>query len=260
MNDQPDITTARDGPMLTITIDRPAVLNALDPPAHAALHAAFDAFAADPDLRVAILTGAGARAFCVGTDLKAKAVTGRDDHPVTGFGGITRRFDLEKPVIAAVNGAAIGGGVELILACDIAVAADTAVFSLPEPHVGLAASGGGGIQRLVRQIPFKHALDLLLTGRRIDAAEACAMGLVGTVVPPARLMATAMERARQILQGAPLAIAAAKQVAARSLEAEGLEAALRQTYPALETMLRSEDAREGPKAFAEKRKPDWKGR
>lgn len=260
MSDAPDILVEADGPILTLTINRPAVLNALHPPAHAALADGFDRFAADPDLRVAILTGTGDRAFCVGTDLKARAVTGRDDHPPTGFGGITKRFDLNKPVIAAVNGAAIGGGVELMLACDIVVAAETASFSLPEPKIGLAATGGAGIQRLVRQIPLKQAMDLLLTGRRIDIVEAHAMGLVNTVVPADQLMMAALERAKQISEGAPLAIEAVKQVAAHSLDAANLLAAVTASYSALDRMLSSEDAREGPQAFAEKRKPVWKGR
>ena len=126
---------------------------------------AFDLYAADPELRVAIVTGVGARAFCAGTDLKVRAATGRDDHPPTGFAGLTGRFDLFKPVIAAVNGLALGGGVEIVAACDLAIAAAHAEFGLPEPRVGLAALGGGVLHRLARQMPMKQAMWLALTGQ-----------------------------------------------------------------------------------------------
>jgi crotonobetainyl-CoA hydratase len=250
----------RDGPVLTVAIDRPAVLNALHPPAHRELARAFDLFAADPGLRVAVVTGTGARAFCVGTDLKARAESGRDDHPPTGFAGLTHRFGLAKPVIAAVNGLALGGGVEIVLACDLAIAADHAEFGLPEPRAGLAAIGGGGLQRLARQVPLKHAMALALTGRRITAQEACQIGLVNAVVPAGELTAAVGGLCHDILAGAPLAIEASKQVLLRSRELPGLAAALAESYPAAERMLASEDAREGARAFAEKRKPVWRGR
>jgi crotonobetainyl-CoA hydratase len=260
MDDYRHCLVERDGPVLTVTINRPQVLNALHPPAHHELARAFDEFAADPDLRVAVLTGAGERAFCVGTDIKARAESGRDDHPDTGFGGITRRFDLFKPVIAAVNGLALGGGLEMVAACDLALAADHARLGLPEPLVGLAALGGGGLQRLARQLPLKQAMGLALSGKSIGAQEALRLGLVNQVVPAADLPAAARALAEDLLAGAPLALEAAKQVMLQSLAEPDLEKAMRATYPAAERMLASEDAREGQRAFVEKRKPRWRGR
>jgi enoyl-CoA hydratase/carnithine racemase len=250
----------REGPLLWITINRPAAMNALDPAAHRELAAAFDVFAADGDLRVAVLTGAGDRAFCVGSDLKARARTNGDDHPPTGFAGLTHRFDLLKPVVAAVNGLALGGGVEIIAACDLAIAADHAEFALPEARVGLAALGGGGLQRLARALPLKHAMDLVLTGRRVSAIEAKQMGLINSVVPRTDLKARARALAETILEGAPLALQASKQVMLQSLDMPDLEAAIRAKYAAAELMLASDDAKEGQRAFAEKRKPQWRGR
>ena len=238
------IRVERDGGILTITIDRPEVLNSLHLDAHVELSRAFDVYAADPDLRVAIITGAGDRAFCVGTDLKSLARTGDYDYPRGGFAGITKRFDLWKPVIAAVNGLCLGGGVEILAACDLAVAADHAEFGLPEPLVGLAALGGGALQRLARQMPMKDAMGLVLTGKRISAAP----------------RGTTRALARDVLACAPLALEASKQVMLQSLAEPGLEAAMLKKYPAAERMLASDDAKEGPRAFAEKRKPQWRAR
>ncbi|HXF55112.1 MAG TPA: enoyl-CoA hydratase-related protein [Hyphomicrobiaceae bacterium] len=254
------VIVERQGAILSITINRPSSLNALNPQAHFEMSAAFDAFAADPQLRVAVVTGAGERAFCVGSDLKARAERNADDHPPTGFGGLSHRFDLTKPVIAAVNGLALGGGVEIVLACDLAIAAHHAEFALPEPRVGLAALGGGGLQRLARSVPLKHAMDLVLTGRRISAAQAKAIGLINEVVPSAELAARTRQLAQLIIDGAPLAVEASKQVMLRSLDMASLEAALSARYPAAERMLASEDAKEGQRAFVEKRKPQWRGR
>ena len=250
----------RDGAILTITIDRPAVLNALHQPAHFELQRAFDLYAADPSLRVAIVTGAGERAFCVGTDLKSLAVTGEYDYPPGGFAGITKRFDLWKPVIAAVNGLCLGGGVEIVAACDLAIAADHAEFALPEPRVGLAALGGGALQRLARQMPMKEAMWLMLTGKRIAAEEARRISLVNEVVPRGTALQRAIAIAREMLDCAPLALEASKQVLLQSVAEPDLAAAMRRHYPAAARMLASEDAREGPRAFAEKRKPQWLGR
>jgi crotonobetainyl-CoA hydratase len=251
---------ARDGHLLTITIDRPEVMNALHPPAHAELARAFDLYGADPELRVAIITGAGTRAFCAGTDLKVRAASGRDDHPPTGFAGLTGRFDLFKPVLAVVNGLALGGGVEIVAACDLAVAADHAEFGLPEPRVGLAALGGGVLHRLARQMPMKQAMWLALTGRRITADEARSLGLINQVVPARDLERAARTVADDLLTGAPLALEATKQVMLQGLAEPDLAKAIGAHYPAAERMLASEDAREGQRAFVEKRTPRWSGR
>jgi len=251
----------RDGDaILWITINRPSALNALSPPAHGELSAALDGFASDASLRVAVVTGSGERAFCVGSDLKQRSIGNKDDHPPTGFGGISHRFDLMKPVIAAVNGLALGGGVEIVAACDLAVAADHAEFALPEPRVGLAALGGGGLQRLARDLPLKYAMELVLTGRRFGAEEAKQIGLINAVVPRAELKARVRRMAEAIIAGAPLAVEASKQVMLQSLAMPDLQTALRAKYAAAERMLASEDAKEGQRAFVEKRKPRWQGK
>jgi crotonobetainyl-CoA hydratase len=246
--------------ILTLTLDRPQVLNALHLPAHVELSRVFDWYAEDPALRVAIVTGAGDRAFCVGTDLKSLAQTGDYEYPRGGFAGITKRFDLWKPVIAAVNGLCLGGGVEILAACDLAIAAEHAEFGLPEPRVGLAALGGGALQRLARQLPMKDAMGLVLTGKRIPAAEALRISLVNEVVPRGEALQRARAIARDMLECAPLALEASKQVMLQSLADADLAAAMVRRYPAAERMLASEDAKEGPRAFAEKRKPRWQGR
>jgi enoyl-CoA hydratase/carnithine racemase len=249
-----------EGPVLTITLVRPEVLNAMHREGHFELARAFDRYRDDPSLRVAIVTGAGERAFCVGTDLKALAVSGDHTKPATGFAGLTHRFDLFKPVIAAVNGLCLGGGVEIVAACDLAIAADDAQFALPEPLVGLAALGGGVLQRLPRQMAMKDAMWLVLTAQRVSAAEAVRLRLVNEVVPRAALMARAREIAAQVLRCAPLALQASKQVMLQSLRHADLEQAMAARYEAAERMLASEDAVEGPAAFAQKRAPVWRGR
>jgi enoyl-CoA hydratase/carnithine racemase len=254
------VLTEQDGGILWITINRPAALNALNPQAHREVSAALDAFGADATLRVAVITGAGERAFCVGSDLKARSIGNKDDHPPTGFGGISHRFDLVKPVIAAVNGLALGGGVEIVASCDLAVAADHAEFALPEPRVGLAALGGGGLQRLARNLPLKYAMELVLTGRRFGAEEAKRIGLINDAVPRAELKERVRRMAEAIIEGAPLAIEASKQVMLQSLAMPDLAAALHADYPAANRMLASEDAREGQRAFVEKRKARWQGK
>lgn len=248
-----------DGPVLTLTLDRPEVLNAMHREAHFEVSRCLDQYRDDPALRVAIVTGAGERAFCVGTDLKALATTGDHTKPDTGFAGITHRFDLWKPTIAAVNGLCLGGGVEIVAACDLAVASDDAQFALPEPEVGLAALGGGLLQRLPRQVPMKDAMWMVLTAQRISAAEAVRMRLVNEAVPRGRLLDRAREIAQRLLRCAPLALQASKQVMLQSARFPDLEQAMRATYDRAEAMLASEDAREGPRAFAQRRLPVWRG-
>lgn len=250
----------RDGRILTVTIDRPDVMNALHPPANFELEAAFDEFSADPDLWVAILTGAGDRAFSAGNDLKFHAREGGANVkvPETGFGGLTARYDNWKPVIAAVNGVAMGGGFEIALACDLIVASEKAVFSLPEPRVGLAAMTGG-VHRLPRQIGLKRAMGMLLTGRRVSAEEGLSFGFVNEVVPPSELMSAARRWADQIVECAPLSVRASKQAAMQGLDLGSLEAASAEKYDQARLMVKSSDCVEGPLAFAEKRKPKWTG-
>jgi dehydration protein DpgD len=246
-----------------VMINRPEVMNALHPPASEELSAIWDDFATDPNLWVAILTGAGERAFSAGNDLKytaahANQMTGPRPPLKGGFGGITARFDLFKPIIAAVNGWAMGGGCEMALACDIIIAAEHARFGLPEPRVGLIA-GAGGVHRLPRQIPQKIAMGMILTGKAIDAAEAHRWGLVNEVVPAAELMPTAERWAAEIMQCAPLAVRGSKEAALTGLDLP-LESALRRSYDNMQAHMASADRIEGPKAFAEKRTPAWSGR
>lgn len=244
-----------------VTLNRPEVLNALHPPAHHELAGVFDDFAADPEQWVAIVTGAGPRAFCAGNDLHFRAEHGRKPMPPSGFAGLTSRFDLDKPVIAAVNGLALGGGFELALACDLVVADERAEFALPEVNVGLAALAGG-LQRLPRQIGLKAAMGIALTGRRVSAREAYSLGCVNEVSAPGKAPEAARRWAQLIVRAAPLAVRAAKQVMLRGLQdADVREAiAIQESYPAVVVMRASQDAVEGPRAFSEGRTPRWLGR
>lgn len=251
----------RRGHVLIVTINRPEVRNALHRPASLELEKVFDDFAADPDAWLAIVTGAGEKAFCAGNDLKYAAAGNDTTWPKTGFGGLTARFAMNKPVIAAVNGLAMGGGFEIALACDLIVAAETAVFALPEPHVGLAATAGG-LLRLPAQIGVKQAMGMILTGRRVSASEGLALGFVNEVVPEGQAVEGALRWADRILQGAPLAIRAAKALVNHGLREEDLEKAYAQQkkLPPVAALYDSQDRIEGPRAFAEKRKPVWQGR
>jgi enoyl-CoA hydratase/carnithine racemase len=253
-------TTQLSDKILTVTINRPESMNALHPDANHELAAVFDAFAADPNQWVAIITGAGERAFSAGNDLKFQAMGGKMSIPDSGFAGLTSRFDLNKPVIAAVNGIAMGGGFEIALACDLIIAADTAVFALPEPKVGLAALAGG-LHRLPRQIGMKQAMGMILTGRRVSAAEGASMGFVNEVVPAADLMATALKWAQMITSCAPSSVRASKEASQLGMDEATLEAAIKgqYKYEAVRAMFASQNLIEGPMAFAQKRAPNWVG-
>jgi len=251
----------REGPVTVVTLNRPEVMNALHSPAHFELDEVFNDFAADPEQWVAIVTGAGDRAFSAGNDLKHQAGGGKMGSPPSGFAGLTSRFDLNKPLIAAVNGVAMGGGFEIALACDIIVAADSAVFALPEPRVGLAALAGG-MHRLPRAIGLKRAMGMILTARRVSAAEGQELGFVNAVVPAADLMAEARRWAQMISECSPMSIRASKEAVMKGLDEPTLEDAIKSQmrYPAVAALFQSEDFREGPLAFAQKRPPQWKGR
>jgi len=255
------------GQILEVTLDRPKA-NAIDNATSRAMGELFSEFRDDPDLRVAILTGAGDRFFSAGWDLNAAAEGDgvlrtelEGEYGVGGFGGITELHDLHKPVIAAVNGMAVGGGFELALACDLIIAADHAEFFLPEIFVGLIADAAA--LRLPKRLPYHIAQEMLLTGRRMGAEEAARWGLVNAVVPRAEVMGKAREFAATLLQAAPLSIAAVKEItrATAALSTpEGYDLLRSGKLENYTQMLHSEDAKEGPHAFSEKRDPVWKGR
>lgn len=248
----------KEGRLTVVTINRPEVMNACHPPANFELAEVFDDFVADKEQWVAIITGAGDRAFSAGNDLKYQASGGKMGGPDAGFGGLTARFDNPKPVIAAVNGIAMGGGFEIALACDLIIAAENAVFALPEPRVGLAALAGG-VHRLPREIGMKQAMGMLLTGRRVSAEEGKSLGFVTDVAPAGEALKVAKAWAGQILECAPISVRASKQAAMDGMGAPSLEAAMKGRYDQIKAMRDSADFVEGPLAFAEKRSPDWKG-
>ena len=250
----------KQGRIAVVTVNRPERMNALHPPANLELHEIWNDFERDPEVWIGILTGAGDKAFSAGNDLRYTAEHGMNmvRSAETGFGGITSRTTCWKPIIAAVNGFALGGGFEMALACDIIVAAEHARVGLPEVRVGLMA-GAGGVHRLPRMIPQKIAMGHILTGRHMTAQDAHRWGIVNEVVPAAELMPAAMRWANEILEGAPLSVRASKQAALMGL-GQPLEAALAMNYTEAVRMRRSEDTVEGPRAFSEKRKPNWKAR
>ena len=255
------ITVEHDGPVTIITLNRPEVMNALHSPMHFEMDEALNAFANDDAQWVGIITGAGARAFSAGNDLKWQATGGVMRSPPSGFAGLTSRFDLTKPLIAAVNGVAMGGGFEIALACDLIVAAEEAVFALPEPRVGLAALAGG-LHRLPRAIGVKRAMGMILTGRRVSAREGVELGFVNEMVAAEGLMAAARRWAGLIGECSPMSIRASKAAVMRGLDEPTLEAAIKgqNRYDPVAALFRSEDFVEGPLAFSQKRAPLWKGR
>ena len=253
------LTVQDEGRIRLVTINRPEVLNALHSEAHQEFEPMWDEFAARDDLWVAIITGAGERAFSAGNDLKVTAAGKRGPAVKSGFAGLTNRYDLNKPVIAAVNGVAMGGGFEIALACDIIIAAENAIFALPEPRVGLIA-GAGGVHRLPRIIPQKQALGMILTGRRVPAAEGKELGFVNEVVPVGQAVEGARRWAALILECSPMSVRASKEAVYQGMMEPTLEQAIRKIYPAQQANMQSQDYVEGPRAFAEKRKPNWQNK
>ena len=246
----------RDGNVLEITFNRPEAYNALFSAAHFELAEIFDEFERDQDLWVAIVTGAGEKAFCSGNDLKVSASGGDMSMPASGFAGLCSRTNREKPVIAAVNGVAMGGGLEIVLACDVAIADPIASFALPEVKVGLFAAAGG-LQRLTRQIGEKVAMELILTGRKVGPDEASQLGLINSICEAGGVMDAARALAKTIAGNSPTSIRASKRVLNAVDSLGDWDKALELSYKEIVKLIQSKDTREGMTAFVEKRKPNW---
>lgn len=257
-----NVRTERRGAVLEVTLDRPKA-NAIDTATSRELGEIFTGFRDDPELRVAIITGAGEKFFCPGWDLKA-AAEGEAvdaDYGKGGFGGLQELRGLNKPVIAAVNGIACGGGLELAISADIILAADHASFALPEIRSGTVADAA--TIKLPKRIPYHIAMELLFTGRWFDAQEAHRWGLVNRILPAAELMTAARAMAEELAAGPPLVFAAIKEIAREAEDMKFQDAMNRVTgsqFETVERLYRSEDQKEGARAFAEKRDPVWKGR
>lgn len=257
------VVEKKDG-VTTILLNRPEAMNAIDTAMHHALEAAFDDYSADTSQRICLIRGVGGRAFCAGSDLKdvsALIKSGRrleETYPKHGYAGLIERFDLDKPLVAVVDGVALGGGFEIALACDLIIATDRSRFGLPEPLVGGMALGGG-VHRLARQIGLKQAMGMILTGRLVHAAEGVALGFVNEAVPAEELEEATARWVELILRCSPTALAASKQAVMKGLEESSIAEAIQHQggYPAFRRMRASRDSVEGPRAFVEKRKPRW---
>jgi len=262
-HEAPLATLERIGHVALITLNRPEAMNAINAALASTVGDLVKEFEADPELRVAVLTGAG-RAFCAGADLKAVA-TGEQlipkEYRKSGFGGFLRLGLLGKPIIAAVNGFALGGGTEIAIACDLVVISEEATLGLPEVKRGIIAAGGG-LTRLPRQIPQKFAMEAILTGAPIDAETALQWGLVNRVAPADKVVEVAVELARTIAENAPLAVQASKRVVNRALGTDADDEAALWDFNDAQAFanLKCEDALEGARAFVEKRPPAWRGR
>jgi enoyl-CoA hydratase/carnithine racemase len=248
--------------VMRVTLERPEVLNAINVKMHEELQMAFDDFAVDDNKWICVVIGSGDRAFCAGSDLKAIARNeGPTAYPKNGYAGLIERYDLDKPVIAAVDGIAVGGGFEVALACDIILATRRSVFGLPEPLIGRMALGGG-VHRLARQIGLKQAMGMILGSESVSAQKALDMGIVTDLIEDGEIETAINSWVTKILKCAPLSVRASKQAVLMGLDEASLEEALKKQtdYPAFVKMINSSDADEGPLAFAQKRAPDWKGR